>query len=202
MISNYLLLLYKQFCDSIGKKFCEYNILKDQDFVPWLINLKKDSMEYVKFLNDLGLLSDRNMTVEINKGKFDTLGLEDISIVSPFAETMKLKNRSLFISNNIPIIQSGPTLYDASNVEYFMTHNPYNNYYIGNLDKLHLLKYDVCLGVFGREEDYDKSLKIKMLKEFASSLDDQFGIYYETNNSCYFGCVKSERKIKRLVKTK
>lgn len=204
MILNYLLLLYKQFCDSIGKEYCEYNILNDQDFAPWLLNLKKTSIEYASFLDYLGVLNSSYGLVEINKGKFDTLGSEGISIVSPFAETMDLKNRNLFISENIPIIQSGATLYDATNVDYFMTHNPYSRYYIGELDQIHMLGHNICFGVFGKEDDSDKILKLKELERFASSLDEQCGVYYETNNDYYFGCVKSERKIKvnKLIKTR
>ena len=204
MISNYLLLLYKQFCNSVGKKYCEYNILNDPDFAPWIINLKKSSQEYADYLSYLGLFSNKNGIVEINKGKFDTLGLEEISIVSPFAQTIDLKNRSLFVSDSIPIIQSGPTLYDASNVDYFITHNPYSIYYTGELDQIHMLGHNICFGVFGKEDDSDKILKLKELERFASTLDEQCGVYYETNNDYYFGCVKSERKIKvnKLIKTR
>lgn len=204
MSSNYLLLLYKQFCDSICKEYCEYNILNDQEFAPWLLNLKKSSVEYACFLEYLGVLSSSYGLVEINKGKFDTLGPEGISIVSPFAETMDLNNRSLFISENIPIIQSGPTLYDATNVDYFMTHNPYSRYYIGDLEQIHMLGHNICFGVYGKESDFDKIQKLKKLERFAISLDEQCGVYYETNNDYYFGCVKSERKtkVKRLTKTR
>lgn len=204
MISNYLLLLYKQFCNSIGKEYCEYNILNDQYFASWLLNLKKSSIEYANFLEYLGVLNNSYGLVEINKGKFDTLGSEGISIVSPFAETMNLKNIRLFISENIPVFQSGPILYDATNVDYFMTHNPYSRYYIGELNQIHMLGHNICFGVFGKEDDYDKILKLKELENFASSLDEQCKVYYETSNDHYFGCVKSERKIKvkKMIKTK
>lgn len=202
MISNYLLLLYKQFCDSIGKKCCEYNILSDQDFAPWLLNLKEGTREYSAFLEYLGVLNNSYGLVELNKGKFDTLGIDEIAIVSPFAETMDLKTRSLFVSENIPIIQSGPSLYDASNVDSFLTHNPYSRYYIGCMDQVHLLGNNICLGVFGKKEDSDKILKLKELERFASLLDEQCEVYYDTNNDYYFGCVKSERKVKKLIKTK
>ena len=160
-MSKYILFLYKQFCDSLGKEFDEVNIFEDNDFISWIINMQKVSKEYVNFLSYIGVVNNRNILAEMNKGK-----------------------------------------YDSSNIDFFITHNPYNPYYLSNLDQIHLLGYNICLGMFGKVHDSDRVLKLRLLKQFADNLDEQFKMYYDTNNDCYFGCIKSKRKVKNLVKTK
>ena len=161
--------------------------------------MQKVSKEYINFLSYIGVVNNQNILVEVNKGKYDSLFLNDILIVSQFAKTMNFNDSKLLICDNIPTIQSGSILYDSSNIDFFITHNPYNPYYLSNLDQIHLLGY---FGMFGTIHDPDRLLKLRVLKQFAGSLDEQFKIYYDTNNDCYFGCIKSQRKIKKLVKTK
>ncbi len=199
---TYMLLLYKQFCDSLGKKFNKVNIIDDNDFASWIINMQKASKEYISFLNYIGVINNQNILAEINKGKYDSLFLNDILIVSQFAKTMNLNDSKLLICDNIPIIQSGSILYDSSNIDFFITHNPYNSYYLSDLDQVHLLGCNICFGMFGKIHDSDRLLKLRSLKQFAGSLDEQFKIYYDTNNDYYFGCIKSQRKVMKLVKTK
>lgn len=164
--------------------------------------MQKVSKEYINFLSNIDVVNNQNLLVEFNKGKYDSLAINNIFLVSLFAETMNCNNRELFTLNNIPIIQSGTTLYNASNVDYFITHNPYSTYYLSNLDQIHLLGYNICFGMFGKIYDSDRLQKLNILKKFADSLNDQFQMYYETNNDCYFGCIKSQRKNKKLVKIK
>ena len=202
IISKYILLLYKQFCDSLGKKFNEVNVFEDNDFISWIINMQKVSKEYINFLSYIGVVNNQNILVEVNKGKYDSLFLNDILIVSQFAKTMNLNDSKLLICDNIPIIQSGSILYDSSNIDFFITHNPYNSYYLSDLDQVHLLGCNICFGMFGKIHDSDRLLKLRSLKQFAGSLDEQFKIYYDTNNDYYFGCIKSQRKVMKLVKTK
>lgn len=202
IISNYILLLYKQFCDSLGKKFNKVNIFEDNDFISWIINMQKVSKEYISFLSYIGVVNKQNILAELNKGKYDSLILNDILIISQFAKTMNLNDSKLLICDNIPIIQSGSILYDSSNVDFFITHNPYSSYYLSNLEQIHLLGYNICFGMFGKVHDLDRLLKLRSLNQFANNLDDQFQMYYDTNNDCYFGCIKSQRKVKNLVKAK
>lgn len=202
IISNYILLLYKQFCDSLGKKFNKVNIFEDNDFISWIINMQKVSKEYISFLSYIGVVNRQNILAEINKGKYDSLALNNLLIVSQFAKTMNFNDSRLFVGNNIPIIESNSTLYNASNVDFFITHNPYSTYYFSNLNQIHLLGYNICFGMFGKIYDSDKMTKLRVLKQFADGLDNQYKIYYDTNNDCYFECIKSQRKIKKLVKTK
>lgn len=164
--------------------------------------MQKVSKEYINFLSDIDVVNNQNLLAELNKGKYDSLAVNNIFLVSLFAETMNCNNRELFTLNNIPIIQSDTTLYDASNVDYFITYNPYSAYYLSNLDQIHLLGYNICFGMFGKKYDSDKLQKLNTLKIFADSLNDQFQRYYETSDDCYFGCIKSQRKIKKLVKIK
>ena len=164
--------------------------------------MQKVSKEYINFLSDIDVVNNQNLLAELNKVKYDSLAVNNIFLVSLFAETMNCNNRELFTLNNIPIIQSDTTLYDASNVDYFITHNPYSAYYLSNLDQIHLLGYNICFGMFGKKYDSDKLQKLNTLKIFADSLNDQFQMYYETSDDCYFGCIKSQRKIKKLVKIK
>ena len=201
-MSKYILFLYKQFCDSLGKEFDEVNIFEDNDFISWIINMQKVSKEYVNFLSYIGVVNNRNILAEMNKGKYDSLVLNDILIVSQFAKTMNFNDSKLLICDNIPTIQSGSILYDSSNIDFFITHNPYNPYYLSNLDQIHLLGYNICFGMFGTIHDPDRLLKLRALKQFAGSLDDQLKMYYDTNNDYYFGCIKSQRKVMKLVKTK
>lgn len=164
--------------------------------------MQKVSKEYINFLSDIDVVNNQNLLAELNKGKYDSLVVNNIFLVSLFAETMNCNNRELFTLNNIPIIQSDTTLYDASNVDYFITHNPYNSYYLSDLDQVHLLGCNICFGMFGKIHDSDRLLKLRELKQFTDNLDDQLKMYYDTNNDYYFGCIKSQRKVMKLVKTK
>lgn len=198
MYFNYILNLYKQYCESIGKEYCKTKILYDNDFIFWILSLKENTKEYILFLKYLNSLDNEKEIIEINKGKYDSLKLDEIAIISPFAETMNLKNGNILIHNDVPIIQLETQLYDASNVDCFITYNPYSDFYISNLDQINLLGYNICLGVYGKKEDNDKEQKLSIIKKYEDTLDD-VSVEYETDKDNYFCLLKSDRKILKKI---
>lgn len=46
---KYILMLYKQYCESVGKPYDEYNIITDNEFVIYLSLLKKQISNYEKY---------------------------------------------------------------------------------------------------------------------------------------------------------
>lgn len=198
MYSNYILNLYKQYCESNGKEYCKTKILYDNDFLFWISSLKESTKEYISFLEYLYLLNNEKEIIEINKGKYDSLKLDGLTMVSQFAETVNLKNGNILINNNVPIIQLETQLYDASDTNCFITHNPYSDFYISNLDQVHLLGYDICLGVYGKKDDNDKELKLNLINRYENILGD-VSVEYETTKDNYFCLLKSNRKICKKI---
>ena len=202
MKSKYILLLYKQYCDSIGKEYDMFNIITDIEFVKHLNILKKQTMSYGNYLNFLGLSLTNDTTIELNKGKYDSLGKDLVTIVSPFAETLDCQNSDLVFCDNNPFIIIGSSVFSADNCDLFSTHNPVLNNSINNIVLLNNTGKNVCMGVYGQNSDKDKNTKLKMLKDCTKRMTDDISIYYDVEGDNYYSCIKSERKIKKNVLTR
>lgn len=196
---KYILMLYKQYCDSIGKPYDKYNIMTDTDFVIYLSLLKKQIPNYERYLKYLGLSLNSDNTIELNKGKYDTLGKDAVTLVSPFAETVGCENSKLIVYKNVPFIIMGITVYTANNCDLFLTHNPFDEESVGNLIELHNNGANVCIGVYGKNSDKNKEAKIKMLISCEEEMYYDSEFHYDTEGDNYYSCIKSEPKIKKLI---
>lgn len=202
MKSKYMLLLYKQYCESVGKKYDKFNIITDTEFIIYLSLLTKCTINYGNYLNYLGLCLTNDTTVELNKGKYDSLGKELVTIVSPFAETLDYQNSELLVCDNNPIVIMGTSVFTVDNCDLFVTHNPIIRSSVSNITLLHNIGANVCIGIYGKISDKDKKEKFKMLKDCAEKMSNNIGFYYDTEGDNYYSCIKSERKIKKHILTR
>lgn len=199
MKSNYILLLYKQYCNSIGKKYDKFNIIADTEFIMYLSSLTKQTINYANYLNYLELFFTSDTAIELNKGKYDSLGKELVTIVSPFAETLACKNSNLVVYNNNPIIIMGTSIFLVDNCNLFLTHNPIDKNHLNDIILLHNIGLNICIGIYGKINDKDRDDKLKMLKDCKSKILDDISFNYDTKEDNYYGCIKSERKVKKHV---
>lgn len=202
MKSKYLLFLYKQYCESVGKKYDKFNIITDTEFIIYLGLLTKRTINYGNYLNYLGLCLTSDTTIELDKGKYDSLGNELVTTVSPFAETLDCQNSELIVRNNRPIVIMGTSVFSADNCDLFVTQNPIVKSSIKNIILLHNIGIDVCIGVYGTMDDKDRNSKLKILEYMAEKMSDDIGFYYDTEENTYFSCIKSERHVKKHILTK
>lgn len=200
MKSEYLFCLYYQYCKSVGKKYDKFNILNDTDFVEWVSRLYKQTKMYGDYLSFLDINLSSETAIEINKGKYDSLGLKLVSVVSSFGETFGLNNGKLIIYDDRPLVLMSSSIFKANNCDLFLTHNPYDICDIDKIKQLHDTGLNICLGMYGHISDKDRETKVKKLHSMADGTIDGLGFYYDTVDDDYFACVKSERKVRKLIK--
>ena len=200
MKSEYLFCLYKQYCQSIGMKYDIYNIFSDANFINWVSGLYKQTKLYGDYLLSLDVNLSCETTIEINKGKYDSLGLELVSVVSSFGEMFRLNNSRLIIYGGKPLVLMCSSIFKVDSCDLLLTHNPYDMYDIDKIKQLHDMGLNICLGMYGQISDKDREAKIKKLYSMANETTDGLSFYYDTANDAYFTCIKSERKVKRLIK--
>lgn len=196
MKSKYILLLYKQYCDSIGKEYDYLNITKDNNFVMWLYSISKETIDYSIYLSYLGVDLFNKTAIELNKGKYDSFGKESVMVVSPFAETLECQNSEMIVIENTPLVITEKSIF-TTDCDLFLTHNPLNNCNINDLILLHNTGLNICIGVYGTTSDKDREEKLKMLRNLALESTNGIQFYYDTDNNNYYACIKSERKIKK-----
>lgn len=194
----YYLTLYKQFCILNGKIFNENNVDVDTDFHCWLKEISNMRDNYRDYLRCLEVSLFPTTTIELGKGRFDTLGPENVRVVSQYGSTIPgVKSSVLNFASLTPYIFSENNIEGVGNYELFLTHNPYINSSedIHNLRKLYLCTgASICLGVYGSLTDKTRDKKLEDLMEFGSSMGPEFGFHYDTDNGEYYACVKTEEK--------
>ena len=197
MKSKYILCLYEQYCNSIGKEYIELNIFTDINFINWIESLVNKTKLYSKYLDYLNIPIYKDNAIELGKGKFDTLGEELVTIVSPFAETLGLQNSNFSITEEGLLIFTDSSLYSINDCDLFLTQNPYNISSLNSTELIHNTGLNICIGMYGNINDKDKISKLNTLKKLYQNLADDTKIYYETINDTYLCCLKSDRYIKR-----
>jgi hypothetical protein len=199
---DYLLLLCEQFnkckgyknTDLASKNYCD-------ELNNWLDSLSSKNSKYYDFLLECEIDLDSSTLVEINKGIYDSI-INPKKVVSPFAYTLKQRNKELFVYKGEPFIVIGNNLIKNKMIDTFITHNPYNKKYIKGLDEIHNYGMDILLGIYGSINDKDKNEKILLLKSFSEQLNDNYDMEYTTYYDNYYGIIFTTNKIKKYQKTR
>lgn len=199
MFNRYLLNLYKQYCDARG---LVYNPLEikylSHDFLEWITINKLTSKEYKDYLLHLGYIESKTIA-EVSKGRYDSIASKDMVIISPYASTLQMPKKELFVINGIPLIEQAGRI-TIPEQQVLLTHNPYDEMRIIDWSNIHNLgDYDISIGMFGSIYDEDFSKKIRMIKEISKRMTEDYVIDYDTDKNKYFCSLNSKRKIK--VKT-
>ena len=168
---GYIFNLYRQYCLAVGKVYDKFNLLNDNDFFLWIKLLKTQTEIYSYYLEYLDVNLSSDSSVEIGKGKYDSIGSSLVTIVSPYADTLEYRNSDFTICGNIPYVIMGTSIYDASNCEMFLTHNSCDSI-ISKLISLHECNYSICVGVYGSISDKDKNDKLNILENILKECCD------------------------------
>lgn len=202
--------LMKQYLLTLGIK----NIVEISDeflseFYEWLLEYKEMSKEYINFLDYLDLDYKEKNTVEVGKGKFD-------SIVIPYKTNIITKDKKIkgveedrIINGSLKICHNEPMLINKNevkrlrevlpNVNTYMTQNLFGNDIASWSDIHNSLTGNIILGVYGNVNDKDREDKIKMLQTLKLCLtSDDFKEEYTRWNDNYYYVIGSLKK--RLFK--
>lgn len=197
----YLVKLYKEYSYIVNKKsdfkFNLNSLLNNGDFLMWCINLYENTMIYKDFLLSMDIPLNKETVIEVNKGCFDTLGKDLVSIVSKYANTLDLPKSHLLTGNNNPVILCNNKLYYPDNCELFLTHNDLNA--TKQLLTLHDKGHNILLGAYGKQEE--KHLWFKVINEILKQ-DDSFKLEYDTLNGNYYSFITNSNLTKRKILTR
>lgn len=196
---DYLILLFNQFNNAKGYK--EIYLDSKQylnEFSVWLYELSKQSKQYLGFSLFNGISLADGDFIEINKGKYDTL-IKEKTIISPFAYTLNQLKQDLVVYQGEPLIKCGSKIEKGQVVDTYCTHNPYNIFYFNNLDELHNNGYMICFGIFGKNSDRNKKIKISFIQKVMQNMIDDFIFDYETSDDNYYCIVFTKRLVKKKI---
>lgn len=199
---RYIFHLYRQYCNAINKECIYYNMLNDNIFLEWLIRLKKNTKIYRDYIIYLEGEINKYSTIEFDKCKYDSIGKDYTTIVSPFASTLNLANMDFIVTSDKPLVIFDTDLYDASICNRFITHNPYFQDDTKKIIDLHNMGTNVCLGMYGDISDNDRLTKLKILKKSIQLMEGDAEFNFERYGTSYLACIRSKRKIKRKALTK
>lgn len=194
---KYLSCLYSEYCNSVKKNYNINELITDNEFIEWLILNRKRLKIYKNFLAYLGIDFNKDV-IELNKGKYDSISDNDITIISPFGDTLDKDKSELLFYDEQPIIISNSYISNVNNIELFSTHNPYDFNYFRGMDKLHNIGYNIVFGVFGDASDFDTEDKLQYMEYLKKTISEDYEVEYETINGTYICVLKSKRKIKTL----
>lgn len=198
----YLYLLLKQFNNAKGYKNPDVSSKQYlQEFMNWLAELKKQKSQYIEYSNAFGIDLFKSYFLEINKGKLDTI-LGDERVISPFAYTMGQKNKEFIAYRGEPYILSGSRFEKGKAYDTYCTHNPYDMSYFGDLDRLHNSGYFVCFGMYGKNSDCDKGIKLQFVSEKVKEMGYDYAFEYDTDGEKYYSIVFSKQKINEKILTR
>ena len=196
MFNRYLLNLYKQYCDAkcvIFNPFDWKNI--SYDFLEWITINKLMVKEYSDFLQYLGYCESKTVA-EVGKGKYDSITSKEMVVISPYADTLRLPRKELFVIDGFPLIEQSKKIVIPQQ-QLLLTHNPYEEMRIINWSLIHNLgDYDISIGMFGSIYDEDFSKKIELIEELSKRMNEDHVIDYDTDKDKYFCSLNSKRKIK------
>ena len=198
---DYLKLLYQQFCASKGT-----NALTEEskaEFMEWLnyhMTILKDYQQYLEYLMDDLCAKE---ILEINKGPYDSMSLvlDNITPVSPY---LRSEFQSLIFLKSEPFIHTKEETLIVPDTNIFMTHDPYDLAKgLTHWDSIHNQgTYDILVGMFGLITDKDRMAKLQVLAKLRHMLADNVTFTYDTFNGNYFAVLKSNRYVRKLVKTR
>lgn len=200
-MGNYLYCLFKQYCDAKGINPDCYDEVYKTEFHQWIYQNSYLLKTYLDYLLELGYPYLDGDTVEIGKGKHDSLSKYGMSIVSPFASTLGQKNSSFYVIEGLPLILGQNEL--TIPVEHtILTHNPYSTDRLSAWCQVHNKgNRNISIGMFGKIDDEDASKKIDTLSSLTRELNDDYTFMLDTYNGNYFCTLNSNRHVKKLKKT-
>lgn len=192
--NEYIQKLIQQYINSQGIKNIDINSIKfKQEFVMWIDEMQKIKEGYIKLLEKNKIPYNSTEMVEIGKGKYDSIVLNNGSTImlTPYLKEKGNNPLCLYrftVKNNKPavILNNG----NIKNVplKNIMIHNPYDESDICDFEKMFNNETcDITIGIYGKNEDKDKNQKIKLLENFKKELYLNFKQDgYESKGNYYY----------------
>lgn len=190
-MSKYYNELYKQYIDCLGER----KNLKEQDdeFTRWLSNLKELNEFYSSYIDYMGLDINNPETVELGKGKYDSISGEKTTVISPYVKGISKINYQL-------LLKGEPLIVDRNiEIQNYITHNPFTYTDVEIISSYRNFN-GIYIGVYGNLQDKNKDSRLKMIKELNSKYDLNMSIEYETEDDKYLCVAHNGQKIKNYVK--
>ena len=203
-MNEYLLKLFKQFNESLGITITDYS---DQQYIEsfkyWLTELEINSKKYQEFLSFIGIDIDSVDTIELRKGKYDSIALPNTTIISPFGKTLGKSKSNIVLINENPVIinENKHQIIECPNGIY-ITQNPYDINYLSGIPQLSMEGKNYCIGVFGSIYDSDKEKKLKQLSDYKEIYLPSSKEEYEIIDDTYLYTIKKEPLKRVRVKSK
>jgi len=214
---QYIKCLIEQFKLSTGTKNIDINstdFLKD--FRNWITKNNFIGQRVLTLLEECSIEYDIPTFAEINKGYLDSIASSyETTIITPYTYNLdkrvgegKVIDGIFKVTEQTPKLDSKEmfkpdTIISPKEINRFMVHNPYENFNVDMLARLH--KNDnyngIIFSVYGDSEDKNKNEKEKMFLDLRSKLYDG---YTDENMSfgdsyCY---VLASDKLKKILSKK
>lgn len=151
---------------------------------------------YRFFLSSLSLDFNDEDTVEIGKGRYDTLvtDFDKTSMITPYIRGLENKNR-IIIPSTFKVLQNGIILSDSPyTFKTYMTQNPYSIEDIENFEKI---DGNLIFGIYGNIYDKDRKYKIQTLYNLNKRLDNNFMIDGGTFDDDYYYILTTNKTLNR-----
>ena len=192
MQNEYIWCLWKQFCETKGISMSsDINYLYN-DFINWTKERKSLLYDYRYYLEVLGIDIEDNDSLEINKGKYDSLYERGVNIASIYGETMKKEKKVFMIDRSFPVLLTKNGL-EIPKEKLLFTYNPYFDSEITSWYKIHNKKEkDISIGMFGNINDENAKRKILLLKEISNYMTNDYTYSFDTFNDNYFCSLNSK----------
>lgn len=205
--NEYIQKLMQQFISSQGIQNIDVNSIDfKKEFVMWIDERQKISDGYIKLLEKLKVPYNTSEMVEVGKGKYDSIVLNNGSTImlTPYI-TQKINNPLCNYRFTVEDMKPSVILNNGNiksiPLKSIMIHNPYDESDIYDWEKL--FNHDSCnitIGIYGKCDDKDRKSKIKLLEDFRKEL--YLGskmASYEANGN-YYSAITSHGKTLQKVK--
>jgi len=200
--------LLKQYNDATGSNCTD---IYDKGFKQWLEIYSKDISSYLNFLEENGVYIDEFYIAELDKGPFDSLlvrkavnKLND-RLISENATSLNISKKRLKIHKKEAKVLINGIYYPLEDYDAFMSYNLFRSKELERFSVLHNLGNSIIYGVFGRNEDIDKKIKLENVQRIYKNIDDgEFKLNYVEDNGKYYYLVKSRDEIieRKLVRSR
>lgn len=202
-MDEYLLNLFKQFNEAKGIKYTNFSdSVYIKYFAEWIKEQELVKERYRDFIEYIGVVIDTSYTVELRKGKYDSIALPNTTIISPYASGLGKENMDIVMFQGEPLIIGSNKIIECQVAETYITQNPYSRRQLEGLDYFGGMMAGICLGAYGNLSDKDKEKRIKQIKEYGEIYLPWLQEEYETLDDKYFYLLRSDYKKKKLVKTR
>lgn len=195
-MDQYKLELVKQCAESLGMEGVNLeNNISSYYLVEWTWQLITNKKEYRHFIESLGVVVDDKSTVELRKGRYDSIAGENTTVISPFICTFEPKASDIVMLDGKPILVTSNLQLEKT----YITHNPYSEKYLSGFDYFENNKANICIGAYGMICDKDHDKKIQLLQNYANMYFGSYKEDYTTLDDKYFYALHTPHKVLERV---